>query len=716
MNSTLRRLWILFFAAPAALALEISSPSGVRASLDGQGHYEVSGPGAKRQFTGVLGAVPLGVEIRRGHDASLDENFEEIFFHAPGGEYAIRLTEKSAVAFFSIKTTAARKSALAFPVFDKYPTDARRMGFDGNFAVYSFKRPGDDGPWLFFNEPHDAAVVLSPAANYMVARTRLNSSAKLESYFDNGVRSFPAGFEHRVILAFAEGPNRAFDLWGSALRRLEGKSMPAQDADAGLERLGYWTDRGGTYYYDYEQNLGYRGTLLAMRDEFRAKGVQLGYVQLDSWWYPKGPFKTWKKIAILDGMHTLTPAPELFPNGLAGFRAELGLPLVVHARWLDSNSPYRREYEVSGKVSIDPRFWEKIMRDLAAGGVMTFEQDWLSKDAQTEWNLTAPKAFMGEMALAAERHGLSLQYCMALPRHYLEGLRHPNQRTIRTSNDRFESTKWNEFLFGSRLASSVGAWPWSDVFMSGETGNLMISALSGGMLGVGDPLGAVSAANLLRAARPDGVLVKPDLPLVPLDSVYAAFAKDVKSPMIAATANRFADGSRVDYVVAYSLSHEATLSLDPATLPGAGSFASGVYAWSAGQGRELAPGEALPIKAGKEPSLTLFAPVGPAGIAFLGDLSKFASAGRRRVVNLRQDAEGAEVTLEFGEGEEFVEITAYASRELRASVLGAAESADAQLESSAPLGLTTQYDPATKLTRVRVGAPSNGKFARVILR
>ena len=86
--------------------------------------------------------------------------------------------------------------------------------------------------------------------------------------------------------------------------------------------------------------------------------------------------------------------------------------------------------------------------------------------------------------------------------------------------DRFEQGKWTEFLYGSRLASALGAWPWADVFMSTEEDNLLLATLSAGMVGVGDELGAASKQNLLKAVRGDGVIVKPDAPIVPLDAAW----------------------------------------------------------------------------------------------------------------------------------------------------------------------------------------------------
>ena len=87
--------------------------------------------------------------------------------------------------------------------------------------------------------------------------------------------------------------------------------------------------------------------------------------------------------------------------------------------------------------------------------------------------------------------------------------------TIRTSDDRFLPARYHDFLYTSRFASALGIWPWSDVFMSGETNNLLISNLSAGPVGTGDEIGKENRANILKAIRADGVIIKPDTAVVP---------------------------------------------------------------------------------------------------------------------------------------------------------------------------------------------------------
>src|SRR5262249_22180635 len=156
---------------------------------------------------------------------------------------------------------------------------------------------------------------------------------------------------------------RVFESWGRFLTDLAGRRRPANDADFSLRLLGYWTDHGARYYYSFEEDLGYAGTLRKVRDEFRAMNIRLGYVQLDSWFYPKGRDARWNSADPLrGGTYLYEASTDLFPGGLAAFQRSLEVPLIAHNRWIDTQSPYRRKYAMSGNVSVDPRLWTAWMR------------------------------------------------------------------------------------------------------------------------------------------------------------------------------------------------------------------------------------------------------------------------------------------------------------------------------------------------------------------
>ncbi len=349
-------------------------------------------------------------------------------------------------------------------------------------------------------------MMLSPADNFLVSRMNESPGGAAEIRIAQRIQTLPAGFSHSTLLVFDKGVNQAFSVWGSALLALGGKLRAANDANVVLAKLGYWTDNGARYYYKFDPQLGYAGTLLAVRDQFAKLGVPLGYMQLDSWWYPKGVNARWNSVssALPDGEYTYRADKELFPDGLAAFQQSLGLPMVTHARWISTASPYRTQFKMSGNVVLDPAFWKSTSEYLAAAGVVTYEQDWLDHNAQTELNLQDPQSFLENMSQAMLSKGITIQYCMPLPSHYMASTQYSNVQTIRTSDDRFDREKWDSFLYDSRLATAVGLWPWTDVFFSNELPNLILSTLSAGPVGVGDALGETNAHNLAAAVRADG--------------------------------------------------------------------------------------------------------------------------------------------------------------------------------------------------------------------
>ncbi len=145
------------------------------------------------------------------------------------------------------------------------------------------------------------------------------------------------------------------------------------------------------------------------------------------------------------------------------------------------------------------------MNYIADSGVTCYEQDWLNviynHSPELSSTVDAGDEFAGGMARAAQSRGMSLQYCMALPRLFLQGARYDNLTTIRVSEDRFQRSRWDDFLYTSRFAGALGIWPWTDVFMSTETNNLLLANLSAGMVGVGDAIGSRRTGKICCASR-----------------------------------------------------------------------------------------------------------------------------------------------------------------------------------------------------------------------
>ncbi len=624
--------------------VSVANGAGISLNVGEGGRFEIVDHKRSWTFSGRVGTPLAGLSAQRGRDrAGL---FREISFAFTGPRRAarrgaIRLYDRRDVVLFRHEFIDPGTTAEVFPSLSQYPRRLHHLTYTGIFGGFSFSRFGADGPWVFFDDDGNAFIV-SAASHFMNGLLSRGSRGELRCGSVANTQTIPSGFVQTAVLAVASGINQTFENWGRFLTDLAGKKRPANDADAGLKYLGYWTDHGARYYYRTAPGLDYVGTLLKVRDEFDAANQRLGYLQLDSWFYPKGRRGDWR--AVRHGAYLYDAAPELFPDGLGAFQKKLGLPLVTHNRWLDAHSPYRKKFAVSGNVAIDPKLWRRWMRYLRGNGVRIYEQDWLSGPALPQRTLDAGDRFMDSMAAAAGAERMTMQYCMPLPRHFLQSSKYSNLTTIRPSGDRLKEQHWRSFLFNGRLATALGVWPWTDVFKSSETANLLLATLSGGMVGIGDAIGKIDWVSLRRAVREDGVIVKPDEPLTPLDQSYVARAKDSSASIVAAARTNH-EGWITSYVFAFG---GGTITVSPAAL----GYEGPVYAYDyfRKSGAYLTPEARLRLTLMGRIAYFIVVPVAASGIGLLGDPDKFVSNARSRVRRIADsDRLRAEIVVAPGE-------------------------------------------------------------------
>jgi hypothetical protein len=685
----------LFAGAFAHAQTTTTGAAGLQLRVDVSGAFQILTGAPAWEFAGNVGKPLFNVEATSGEDGAGPYNQISFDYTVDGPRHAsIRCYDNRKAVLFTVRYLSEAGNSAPFPVFFRYPRNLGHITFSGMFAHPTFGYFASESPWVFF-DPAGASFIISAASNFMTAVTDGIAGSGIYSTISPQIGTLPEGFEHSTLLVVEDGINRAFETWGSTLNALAGVTRPANDADLILSRIGYWTDAGATYYYNNEPSLTYEQTLAAVKSEFDSAGVPLGYMQLDSWFYPKGAASDWKDSS--SGIERYTAAPALFHSGLSGLQRALGISLVTHARWIDPSSPYRQQYRISGNVAIDPAYWSDIAGYLAKEGVGGYEQDWLSNDAHTDFNLTDPYAFLDGMAAAMAERGLSMQYCMPTPRHFMQGARYPNLTSVRTSQDRLTPDKWTRFLYASRLGSALGIWPFTDVLMSSETSNLLLAALSAGPVGLGDPLGQVDAGNLRRAARADGVIVKPDAPVAPLDRIYLADSQGhTDSPMVAAT---FTDlgGVRAWYVFGYDRGSGSPATYTASELGIAG--AAYVYDFATGSGHLADAADIVSAEYRDGYFYHVVVPVGPSGMAVIGDTGHFVSMGRKRIPSYADDG-AVWLSVEFAAGEKLRTIEGYSP---------ALPGVQAFEGAAAPV----LYDPTSGRFRVTVSPGVSGAAARI---
>ena len=665
--------------------LSLAAPSGdINVTVDSKtGSYTVRSTSLNWQWSGSVGQPLDEVKKTNGKDAigaytSLSFQWETNNLYVGN----IRWYATSPVVMFSLSTPkgANGQSVEAFPDFTQMPDSLYHFSYHNRiFPLAQFFLEETSTPWLFFNDRNDACI-LSPASDFMVSLMTGDGTSHVRSGLNPEVTNLPANFTHATILVMRNGIRNTWNEWGGALRAMYDRKRPANDADVVLEKFGIWTDVGGDYYYNYDSAKGYSGTLLALREHYKKEGIPLGYLQLDSWWYQKS---TTNVHGITGGFTKKPEFPEgpwnrsggvmeykadtfLFPKGLAYFQKQLGLPLVTHNRWIDPASPYHTRFKISGIGATDPAFWNEIMGYLKSSGVVVYEQDWINyiytNNPEMKSDINIANAFTDNMAKAARDHGINMQYCMGLPRYFMQGVKYNNLTTIRTAGDRFMPKRWMYFLFTSQLAYEMGIWPWSDVFKSSELNNMIVSVLSAGAVGTGDSIGSEHKANILMACRTDGVIVKPDVPLLPLDQNYVQMARKARTPILASTHTLHND-IKTSYVFAFrddSITvNNFRFNLTELAMGGR----SVVYNPLSHNAQLLETGDHFQADLPDEKfAYYIVAPVTISGIAFLGDKGKITATGKKRIASIRSSPKQLQAKILFAKDDPAVILQGYSEK------------------------------------------------------
>lgn len=661
------------------------SRTDIAVQVDAQtGNYTVRSPGLNWVLGGSVGKPVTHLTRTKGMD-SVGAYTSLSFQWETNNVYVgtIRWYQTSPVVLFSVATPkgANGQPLIPFPDFTTIPASLYPFSYHNRiFPLPQFFLEETSTPWLFFNDKKDA-LVISPASDFMVSLMTGDGVTHIASGLNPEVVKLPKNFTHTTILVMKQGIRNTWDAWGNTLRTMYARKRPANDADVLLKYFGIWTDVGGDYYYNYDPTKGYAGTLLALRDHYKKEGIPLGYMQLDSWWYqksfnnvhnkpgitkkPEFPEGPWNRSG---GVMEYKADTFLFPKGLAAFRKELGLPLITHNRWIDSASPYHAKYRISGISAIDPGFWKEIMGYLKRSGVAVYEQDWINyiymNNPEMIADISIGNAFTDGMAKAALDNGIHMQYCMGLPRYFMQGVKYNNLTTIRTAGDRFKPERWMNFLFTSQLAYEMGIWPWSDVFKSSEIGNMTVSVLSAGPVGTGDAIGTEDKTNIFKACRQDGVIVKPDMPLLPLDQNYLQLAKKEGTPVVAYTYTKHRDITTC-YVVAFVGDSTKTknYSFVPADMDMKGKIV--LYDRQHGNIQAMDAGDSYQGTLDSQDYASfLLAPVTGSGIAFLGDRGKIAATGKKRIASIESKGKALQCKVVFAKGERSVVLEMYSEKEI----------------------------------------------------
>ncbi len=659
-----------------------SALSGVKFTLSAHtGRYQVAWHQTHWTYTGTLTKLPIDIQLSAVR-TSLGQG-TRLTWKEPGS--ATRYSASLYPRWHAVIFSAANQTAGAeFPKFHHMPRGLLHMSLDGRvFTPPQFQLADTATPWVFFNRQFKTCV-FAPASEILVSRLYGNGQKLMADGFNKGVVGSALRQSHQTILLFGDGIRHTIAAWGKAFRAMHHRPTISQVSTPILRDFGYWTDNGAAYFYNYIPKFGYAGTLLKIASEFRTDHIHLGYMELDSWWYEKGNYNIYtSKMARAanprlptndrwnrpGGIWLYHASHQLFPKGLAAFRRQVRLPLIVHARWIAYHSPYHKKYHMSGIAPSSRAYWRSRAGYLARSGVRAMQQDWLvyiyGESPQLHVHLSLARDFAHGMAEALSAHHIATIYCMETSRFLMEAGELPDVVAMRGANDVFMKARWRNFIYNSMFIHAVGVWPWSDVYMSWARGNLLLSLLSGGPVGVGDPLGHLNIKNIRMAIRADGRLVKPAEPLMPTDATIVNDALGRKVPLVALTHAGNHIKTPLVFVFRRKGDH-STVTLTPLTL---GLNPHG--AWIARNyfnGTTVTLSSSNPIHMKLAPgkwAYWVLSPILPSGIAIIGDLRQMVPTGTARIANLvptKGHSGGVHMEVVFAKGERTVPLTFYSRR------------------------------------------------------
>ena len=561
-------------------------------------------------------------------------------------------------------------------------------------------------PLMIMNEEGGTAL-LSPMNDFLIRIVRVMDlagrgfSPSVAVGLNGELARLDPGHETRSMLFFDDGgPNSALEAYGAALLREYEKEPLAPDSYYFLKYIGYWTDNGAYYYYRTEEDKNYETTLLDMREYLKEENIPLKYFQMDSWWYPKSDKD--------NGVMVWEPKEEMFPDGFAAFQRKLGLPLTFHNRYFAVDTPYQERFEfvkdyrnpgpgegakgakgdLKGVHPVTDEIFELWADQVEPWGGVMYEQDWLGTQVDRVGQLRSDPdladKWMTDMAVAMDAKDFDIQYCMPTMGFYLESVKFQNVSNIRSANDYKirlggrSNQLWWEHIYTSGIISALGVYPFKDVIITnppekieknpvlrnlqGSTGDryeegitlsepfyhhsALMSVLSAGPVGIGDRINDVNKEIVMLMADGDGVIVKPDKPLVPIDRMYYTSAITNDIALTGYTHSEVSDAAWY-----YVLGVNATEAMGNAdfNITRKDIGAEGDYvAYDFIRKRAMALDGDFNIRQRLEPLGFIYivmAPMTQTGRALIGDIGKYVTASNNRIASWNDSAGAMEIEL-----------------------------------------------------------------------
>ena len=663
-------------SAERDLAVDIEPDGTIRV---GWGEADWFGPGRTSRHSAAskpIKSVELVDDLGRSRSVTVADVDVRCSVRAYADRPMIVFRTEALVDLDGLATGAFDQPAVGWPLFtpaernpDGAPDGLRALAFqhcefglptnagadlDGFFLLPH--RPPTGWP-LLLSAPDGRTLMMAPLDAFHDQTVGLNGGT-VRGGWHGDLDSVPAGFATDMAVIAGTSPRGCLDAWGQLLLDRAGTVRPGRWPDALGSRPSYWTDNGAAYWYRAEPGLDVATSVVSAVDDLRNRGVPIGAVQLDSWFYPHvelRPFDTDEWVVPPSAMVAWEERPDVLPDGVADLRHRLGdLPLVAHIRHLSSAAPIAAEVPVyvDGPYAAPatPEAYERWLDQCITWGVETFEHDWLVEVFFGVVGLRErpgrARAWQEGIDRAARERGITLQWCMATPADFAQTTTLTQVTSIRTCGDHgYIATPgqlWAWFCTTNSLARSLGLMPFKDVFradpdIAGDHGEpeALLSALSTGPVGLGDGVGRMDPALALRTCRADGLLIKPHVPIAATGSSMLANTGFRDALMVAECYSDHPAG-RWTYALALHANPSDEAIVDDIVFADLGESAPVgdvvVWDWRRQTATRLGPDGHWPVSLVSEDwAFLVLAPVLASGVAIVGDTSKFVTAGDARI-------------------------------------------------------------------------------------
>jgi hypothetical protein len=727
--------------AARGLTISVATDGSVGIGLDGEDWF---GPGRPSLPAGV--AEPVSTTDGLGTSTAIVVVDDDVrcSVRAYADRPLLVFRCEATTDLTDIATGAFDRPSVAWPTFTPAeradgatPDGLRALVFQHcEFALPSIAGPALDDWFLLPHRPptgwpllltrSDGRTLLVAPLDAFHEQTIGLNGGTLRCGWHGDLEGVPAGFATDLAVLAAEGPRAALDAWGRMLLDAARTVRPGRWPDAVGSRPSYWTDNGSAYWYKTEPGHDAAGSIVAAVEDLRGKGVPIGAVQLDSWFYPHvelRPFDVEEWVVPPTALTAWEERPDVLPEGIASLKEQLGgVPLVAHTRHLSAQAPIASETPtwVDGDYAAPatPETYERWLDQCLAWGVETLEHDWL---VEVFFGVREMRARPGRATrwqegidTSARARGITLQWCMGTPADFAQTTTLTQVTSVRTSGDHgyiaSPGQLWAWFCTTNALARSLDLMPFKDVFradpeVAGDNGEpeALLSALSTGPVGLGDRVGRMDPALALRTCRADGLLVKPHTAIAATDESLLSGPAFNSTLLVAECASEHPAGHWTYAVAMHANPGEEQISGDirikslfrpegaAAVRTGRENRGTGdlvAWDWRSRTATRVTADGKIPVTLGPEDwAFHVLAPILGSGLAVIGDVTKFATAGDAR---LEIDETSTGVRLVVKGAGETVTVTGWA-----------------QVGPTSPDG-TVAHDPSTGVWTIDIEVPRRG--------